>query len=285
MARHDSAYVSGSPEPYTESSGRAGVSDSLIAGLEGSPRARGVRLLISLAAGAAVGLALSGTAGQAAVFPVLGATAFIGGLLSTWSPCGYSSLSLLRPGEPYTLRSLAEWFPALAAHALGYLAGGLVLGAALGLLGWGLPTGALSTWALPLLGLLAVGYALHQAGFVSMPYPQRRAQVPHQARLQLPVWQTGLLYGWQLGLNFVTYVRTPILYLVVLAAVFSGSVGISVALVLILNLGRFLPMLINLLPLHDWSVQRWLANNDRNAISADALTLSFSGAMLIVLGL
>jgi hypothetical protein len=80
---------------------------------------------------------------------------------------------------------------------------------------------------------------------MTMPYPQCRAQIPHQARVRLPMWQTGSLDGWQLGLNFVTYVRTPILYLVLLGALLSGSIFAAVGLVLALNLGRFLPMPIN----------------------------------------
>lgn len=42
------------------------------------------------------------------------ALAFIGGLLSTWSPCGYSSLCLLRPVGRYSVRSLIRWTPTLS---------------------------------------------------------------------------------------------------------------------------------------------------------------------------
>lgn len=99
------------------------------------------------------------------------------------------------------------------------------------------------------------------------------------------MWQTGLLYGFALGMNFLTYVRTPILYLVVLGALVSGSVYAAIILFMALNLGRFLPLLVNLLPMHDWTVQRWLASNEHRALTADAVSLSFTGAILLVLGL
>jgi hypothetical protein len=262
-----------------------GIGDSTIAAAGPLRDLRLARFAGAAGAGAMVGVPLAGTLAEGDLLLLLCALAFAGGLLSTWSPCGYSSLSLLRPAGPYRPRSVAAWVPTLGAHALGYLAGGLVLGSGLGLLAWLLPAGGPAGWPLVLLGALALGYSLHQLRLIRMPYPQRRAQVPHEARVRLPMWQTGLLYGWQLGLNFVTYVRTPILYLVVLAALLGGSPGAAVLLVLALNLGRFLPMLVNFLPLPDWTVQRWLASNERAAVNADAMVLGVAGTLLLSLGL
>jgi len=59
-----------------------------------------------------------------------------GGFLSTWSPCGYSSLSLLRPAGRYSLGSVMRWTPTFITHAIGYAIGALMLGGALGLVGW-----------------------------------------------------------------------------------------------------------------------------------------------------
>lgn len=160
-----------------------------------------------------------------------------------------------------------------------------MLGGALGFATWLLPLQGFGKVSLIALGLIAVAYALHQFRLIRMPYPQRRAQVPHDARVRFPMWQTGLLYGFALGMNFLTYVRTPILYLVVLGALVSGSVYAAIILFMALNLGRFLPLLVNLLPMHDWTVQRWLASNEHRALTADAVSLSFTGAILLVLGL
>lgn len=218
-------------------------------------------------------------------FLSLCAVAFAGGLLSTWSPCGYSSLSLLRPAGHYSARAVLAWTPTLLAHGLGYLVAALLLGGVLGLVAWMLPTDGLKGWSLLMLGILAVGYGMHQLRLLSMPYPQRRAQVPHDARNRFAVWKIGLLYGFSLGLNFLTYVRTPILYVIVLAALLSGSVNHAIALLLALNLGRFAPLLVNALPVHDWAVQRWLASHAERAISADAIILCSGGAALVTWGL
>lgn len=252
----------------------------------GSNWLRSLRLLLlCVSAGALAAFALPSAAVETLTLPLLCLVAFVGGLLSTWSPCGYSSLSLLRPAEPYGPLSVARWLPTFVAHGLGYLAGGLLLASGLAVIAWLVGSGGLVGWPLIVLGTIGLTYGLHQLGFVCMPYPQRRCQVSHGARLHFPMWRTGLLYGWDLGRNFVTYVRTPILYLVVAAAVLSGSVTTVLLLILSLNLGRFLPLLVNSLPVHDWTVQRWLAVHDQDAVQVDASVLLFAGALLLVWGL
>lgn len=278
--------ISGIAGPQ-ERLGQAVIDDSQIVAASGAAQAdrRALLLLLSVAGGLGSGLWLAGSAGAAAALPALCLLAFVGGLLSTWSPCGYSSLSLLRPAGPYGAAAVGRWLPTLAAHGLGYLLGAGALAAGLGMAGWLLPVGGLSGWGLVLIGAMGLAYGLHQLGLVRLPYPQRKAQVPHRARLSLPMWQTGLLYGWQLGLNFVTYVKTPILYLVVAGALLSGSVAVALVLLLSLNLGRFLPLLVNALPLADWTVQRWMAVHEQHALRVDACALLFGGTLLLVWGL
>jgi hypothetical protein len=238
----------------------------------------------SAAAGALLAWGGAGLLGQEQVARGgLLALALAGGLLSTWSPCGYSSLSLLRPKGRYGLRSVAGWLPTLATHGLGYAVGALVLGGALGLLGTVLPVAGITGGAALALGLLGVLYGLHQLDLVNVPYPQRKAQVPHDARQRFPMWVIGLIYGLALGLAYLTYVQTPILYLVTGAAVLSGSVGEALLLFAAFNLGRFLPMLVNALPVHDWNVQRWLADRQERAATVDGMLLTGAGAGLLVL--
>jgi LPXTG-motif cell wall-anchored protein len=248
---------------------------------------RGARLLLALFGLAVGGFAagvLPATGGHSDVLLVASGLAFAGGLLSTWSPCGYSSLSLLRPQGRYRAESVARWIPTLLTHALGYALGAVLLGGGLGLLTGLLPFDALAGWPLAFVGLVAVGYGLHCLELLRMPYPQRRVQVSHGARNHYAMWKIGLIYGLQLGLNFVTYVRTPILYVVVGLALVSGSVGGALWLVAVLNLGRWAPLLINALPVRDWTVQGWLASNEQNAMLADGLLLAAAGAAFIVLG-
>jgi cytochrome c biogenesis protein CcdA len=211
--------------------------------------------------------------------------AFAGGLLSTWSPCGYSSLSLLRPHGRYSIQSVTHWIPTLVTHALGYALGTVLLGGSLGLVAGLLPVGGVAGWSTAFIGLAAVGYGLHCLGLLRMPYPQRCVQVSHGARNHYPMWLIGLTYGLQLGLNFVTYVRTPILYVVVGLALISGSLSGALLLFAALNLGRWMPLLVNALPVRDQSAQAWLASNEQNARLADGLLLTAAGAAFIVFGL
>jgi hypothetical protein len=283
MGQRHGSFV-GYPGPQ-EHMGQLHIADSPITYAERNWEKRWLFLLLPVGAAMLAGVLVPGSAVESLTLPLLCLIAFAGGLLSTWSPCGYSSLSLLRPTEPYGLSSLVQWIPTLSVHALGYFAGGVVLAVGLAAAAWLLPGSGLFGATLAALGVLSLAYGLHQLGFVRMPYPQRPCQVSHGARLHLPMWRTGLLYGWQLGLNFVTYVRTPILYVVVAAAVLSGSVATVVLLILSLNIGRFLPMLVNALPLHDWTVQRWMAVHEQTAVRVDASVLLFGGTLLLFWGL
>jgi hypothetical protein len=274
----------GYPGPQ-EDMGQVFIADSPLIDADRNWEKRWALLVLCISAGVLAGFMLPGSAAETLTLPLLCLTAFVGGLLSTWSPCGYSSLSLLRPAEPYGLSSLMRWAPTLAGHALGYLAGGLILATGLAIAAWLMPSAGLVGGTLAILGIIGLAYGLHQLGIVRMPYPQRRCQVSHGARLHLPMWRTGLLYGWDLGRNFVTYVRTPILYLVVAAAVLSGSIVTVFLLILSLNLGRFLPLLVNALPIQDWTVQRWMAIHDQDAVRVDAMVLMFTGTLLLFWGL
>jgi hypothetical protein len=90
----------------------------------------------------------------------------------------------------------------------------------------------------------------------------------------------GLLYGFSLGLNYLTYVQTPLLYAVTGAALFSGSLAFAVGIFLVFNLGRFLPLVLNALPLTDASITGWLARHQENAALTDAILLVGSGFAL-----
>lgn len=254
-----------------------------------APRSRATRAILmamsAVSGVAAVHLLVAGVSMEASLTWLLVAVAFAGGLLSTWSPCGYSSVCLLRPSGKYSLRSVVAWSPTLVAHAIGYALGALVLGGALGVTGAVLGLESVHAYAIPAFAALLVAYGAHQFGFVKVPYPQRRCQVPHDARQRFPKWVIGLLYGFSLGLNYLTYVQTPLLYAVTGAALFSGSVTFAVGVFLVFNLGRFLPLVLNALPLTDASITGWLARNQENAALLDGMLLVGSGfaiaAMLI----
>lgn len=249
-----------------------------------SALARSAWLLSAAAVGGLAGWALSTQFSAGRALPLmLALLAVIGGLLSTWSPCGYSSLSLLRPAGRYSLASVLRWTPTFIAHALGYALGALILGSALGLAG-GVAFGAIPLeYAAAGLAVLAIAYGVHQLGFLKMPYPQRRAQVPHDARFRFRSSVIGLLYGYALGMNYLTYVQTPMLYIVTGAALMSGSVGSAIAIIALFNLGRCLPVAINFLPVSDQGVQAWLARWQERAVEFDGFVLIALGSAALAL--
>lgn len=273
-------------EPPTVTPERpAGVPDCAVFAASFSVPARIAILFGSAAVGLAGGLGLSaGGEGRAAIWPLLGATAVLGGILSTWSPCGYSSISLLRQTGNRPGRLLA-WLPTYLTHGLGYAIGAVILGALLGVIGAVAGFGGFGPSALVALALTALVYGAHQLDFLRVPYPQRRAQVPHDARARFSKPVVGLIYGLALGLDYLTYVQTPILYLITLAAVLTGNIPAAIALIALFNLGRFAPMAVNALPISDYTIQHWLARNQERAAMADGAILVAVGAALAVAAL
>ncbi|WP_348524718.1 methylamine utilization protein MauF [Paracoccus marinaquae] len=246
------------------------------------PIAKRLAILIgSLGAGAAIGFMLK----QGMVMPVLAAGAFAGGLLSTWSPCGYSSISLLRPTGKGA-GAVLKWLPTFAMHGLGYAAGAIVLGTLLGAIGGIIGFSGVATgFGLGLLALIGLAYGAHQLDFLRAPYPQRRAQVPHDARQRFPKWVVGGIYGLSLGLDYLTYVQTPLLYMITAAAILTGSIPEAIGIIAVFNLGRYLPVAVNLLPVTDYAIQSWLGRNQERAAIADGAILTGLGAAFAVLAL
>lgn len=245
---------------------------------------RFLMMATALAAGVVGGMLLdSQTTASNAITTMFVVLALVGGFLSTWSPCGYSSLSLLRPAGRYTFGSVVRWTPTFLTHVLGYAAGAVVLGGALGLAGWLVFDELPFNYMVAGLSVLGIGYGLHQFGFMKMPYPQRRAQVPHDARFRFRSWVIGLLYGFALGMNYATYVQTPILYIVTGAALLSGDVITAITIFALFNIGRCLPVAINFFPVTNQSAQAWLARWQERAVEVDGFLLLSIGAAALTL--
>lgn len=252
-----------------------------------SPRARFLlmvsAIVVGLAGGAVLHSSMSTNSALTGLFIVL---ALVGGFLSTWSPCGYSSLSLLRPAGRYSLGSVVRWAPTFFTHAVGYAIGAVVLGGMLGMVSWLLFSSLPFSYMVAGMAVLALGYGAHQMGFMKMPYPQRRAQVPHDARFRFRSSVIGLLYGYALGMNYLTYVQTPILYIVTGVALFCGDVKTAIIIIGIFNIGRCLPVAVNFLPVKNVTVQAWLARWQERAVEVDGfLLLSVATASLVLLAL
>lgn len=263
-----------------------GVADCVNFPNEYSVFTRSCVLSASIAAGGLGGVLLSAAPDRAgALWICIGVAAFAGGLLSTWSPCGYSSISLLRP-VGRGARALRGWLPTFAMHGLGYALGAVLLGGLLGAIGLAAGFSCFgSGFGLGVLAAIGLAYGAHQLDFLRVPYPQRRAQVPHDARNRFPKWVVGGIYGLALGLDYLTYVQTPLLYMATAAAILTGNLPEAIAIVAIFNLGRYLPMAANLLPVTDYAIQAWLGRNQERAALVDGAILAALGAAFAVLAL
>ncbi|MDO5705184.1 MAG: methylamine utilization protein MauF [Paracoccus sp. (in: a-proteobacteria)] len=263
-----------------------GVPDCVDFPAQYSRRYRLAVLAGSLALGAAGGFAVKTTADpMSALWLCLAGAAFAGGVLSTWSPCGYSSISLLRQTGKGP-KAVLNWLPTFAMHGLGYAAGAVILGTLLGAIGgiFGL-TGFGTVFGLTVLALIGLIYGAHQLDLLRVPYPQRRAQVPHDARQRFPKWVVGGLYGLSLGLDYLTYVQTPLLYMMTAAAILTGNIPEAIAIIALFNLGRYLPVAVNLLPLTDYRIQAWLVRHQTRAAIVDGAILTVLGAGFALLAL
>lgn len=270
-----------------QAAGVACVPDAYSFSESQSPRARFLLMVSALIIGVVGGRVLQhAVPAQDAFTGMFLIIALVGGFLSTWSPCGYSSLSLLRPAGKYSARSVLRWAPTFFTHAVGYAVGAVVLGGMLGAAGWLLFRNVPLQYSVGILAVLGLGYGAHQLGFLRMPYPQRRAQVPHDARFRFRSSVIGLLYGFSLGMNYLTYVQTPMLYIVTGVALFVGDIKTAIAVIALFNIGRCLPVAVNFLPVKDQSVQAWLARWQESAVEVDGfLLLSLGAAALTMLAL
>lgn len=271
-------------EVSLNSSEIVGVPDCFVFPDKLSTAKRAAVLGAGLTLGVAGGFLLKGAADpEAALWTTIGLAAVAGGVLSTWSPCGYSSISLLRP-TGRGMGAVVNWIPTFAMHGLGYAVGAVMLGVLLGAIGGIVGFGGFATgFGLGVLALIGLAYGAHQLDFLRVPYPQRRAQVPHDARQRFPKWVVGGLYGLSLGLDYLTYVQTPLLYMMTAAAILTGNIPEAIAIIALFNLGRYLPVAINLFPVTDYQIQSWLGRNQERAAIADGAILTALGAAFAVL--
>ncbi len=104
----------------------------------------------------------------------------------------------------------------------GHVAGGVLLGAALGWLGSGLPP-ATQPAGLVVLSGGCLGMALHQLQVLRLPLPQLHRQVSRLWLVRLPWDLVALGYGLQLGCGVATRIKVATTYAVLGCAFLSGS--------------------------------------------------------------
>ena len=113
----------------------------------------------------------------------------------------------------------------LLIHSLGVIAGALVMGLMLVLLGVALQ-GVLVEIERPMLAItiaLLVGWAIYTSLGVGVPFPNSRWQVPKDWRHTLPFKFTVGAYGFLLGLGVLTNVVVPVIWVLVGASIATAS--------------------------------------------------------------
>ena len=122
----------------------------------------------------------------------------------------------------------------VAASLVGLLAGtlGALLGAPWGTAGW------------IAIGAVALVYALREALHLPIPVPDRHQQVPLWWRSFYSPPVTAVLYGFGLGVGYLTYLSFGTYFVVTIAAFVSGSPLIGMALCAPFGLARALSVLL-----------------------------------------
>jgi hypothetical protein len=138
-----------------------------------------------------------------------------------------------------------QWPVTVAFYLLGSVAGGALLGALAGLLGWGLRSAVHRSTAA---SLVAVGAAAAAALAIDLrrrgSVPSVRRQVNEDWLRRYRSWVYGVGFGFQLGAGVITVVTSASTYLVVVVALFAPSVWLAVAITTAYGLARALPVLL-----------------------------------------
>ena len=163
----------------------------------------------------------STNADSIAISAVAIVVALVGGIRSTWSPCGVSMLSTITPlaeqGRGHRWWASATWYLA------GSLAGGATLGAVLALVAAGaraLAPSATTTTVVIAAGLTLLAAAA-EAGVVALPVHHRQVNERWLDAYRPWVYATG--FGWQIGTGVATYIKTSAVYLLIALAALSGN--------------------------------------------------------------
>lgn len=130
----------------------------------------------------------------------------------------------------------------LFVHAVGLLLGAVTMALVLSLLGAVLRP-LIDETAEPLAIVASVvlaGWAVRSVDRRGLPYPQRSWQVPEQWRYTVPPTMTLGIYGYMLGLGWLTYMVLPIYWVLFLGTLAVTSLPIALIAWSAFAAGRFL---------------------------------------------
>lgn len=154
----------------------------------------------------------------------------------------------------YGSRRRLRWLVAVGLYSSSAALGSVLTGVAVSGLGfwvqhfWASLVGLRWFW----FAVVAFLYSLHEAGLLQLPYPQREWQVPSGWRVQYHPWIVALLYGFFLGLGFLTRISVPTFHLFLFWAFLVGSPGQAAPMAALFGLSQGLPLLITGWKIHSW---------------------------------
>ncbi|HYH27514.1 MAG TPA: MauE/DoxX family redox-associated membrane protein, partial [Actinomycetota bacterium] len=136
-----------------------------------------------------------------------------------------------------------RWLGSVLLRTLGATIAAAAFGAALGLAGrvTGAPWGATGVVAAIAIGVV---YAARELTGLPVPIPDRRAQVPQWWREQFGVRTASLLYGFGLGIGFLTYLRHGTLVAVSAVALAIGDPLTGILLIAPFGFARGVAVLV-----------------------------------------
>lgn len=139
-----------------------------------------------------------------------------------------------------------RWAATVTHYVLGSVLGGALVGAVAGLAGAGLTAVGGRPSAVGVLGVLAglclLGVLL-DLGVGGLRLPTVHRQVNEDWLVRYRGWVIGAGFGFQLGLGVVTIVTTATVYVMLAAALLSGSAAVGLVLGVVFGLARALPLL------------------------------------------
>lgn len=137
-----------------------------------------------------------------------------------------------------------RWGVTATAHLGGSLAGGSLVGAIAGVIGWSVSAGSWGRWALVVLGVAAVATAMLDTGRAETRLPSWRRQVDERWLGTYRGWVYGVGYGFQLGAGVLTIVPTALTYSTLLAALLTGSPSLGALVGAVFGAVRAVPLLL-----------------------------------------
>lgn len=140
-----------------------------------------------------------------------------------------------------TVYQNCKWAVSAGIYTIGSVIGAVSVGTFLGMAGMLIPaTGSAIGAAVAI--LIAFLYSLHELKLLSLPYAERKKQVPLSWRTAFHPYISSGLYGLVLGAGVATFIPTATFHVFILAAVLSGSLGYSILLFSIFGITRALPV-------------------------------------------